>query len=74
MVELRTGFLTNSGLCHLHGLRPPLVHKNFKTANVLVDENFIAKVTDAGVSKLLEMIEEAGPSYISSANVFRDPE
>ncbi|GMY27672.1 proline-rich receptor-like protein kinase PERK3 [Fagus crenata] len=62
------------GLCHLHGLRPPLVHKNFKTANVLVDENFIAKVTDAGVSKLLEMIEEAGPSHISSANVFRDPE
>ncbi|XP_075653466.1 proline-rich receptor-like protein kinase PERK3 [Castanea sativa] len=62
------------GLCHLHGLRPPLVHNNFKTANVLVDSNYIAKVSDAGVSKLLEMIEEAGPSHMSSANVFRDPE
>ncbi|RXH72043.1 hypothetical protein DVH24_025544 [Malus domestica] len=47
------------GLSHLHGLKPPIVHKNFKTANVLVDENFIAKVADAGISKLLEKIEEA---------------
>ncbi|XP_030551472.1 putative serine/threonine-protein kinase isoform X2 [Rhodamnia argentea] len=52
------------GLCHLHSLRPPLVHKNFKTANVLVDENFIAKVSDAGLTELLEKIkiEEAGAS------------
>ncbi|KAF3456185.1 hypothetical protein FNV43_RR00835 [Rhamnella rubrinervis] len=62
------------GLCHLHGLKPPIIHKNFKTANVLVDENFIAKVADAGVSRLLEKIEEAGPSYTSSVNVFQDPE
>lgn len=62
------------GLCHLHGLKPPLVHRNFKTANVLVDENFIAKVADAGVSKLLQGMEEAGPSRTSSVNVFQDPE
>ncbi|XVF66262.1 hypothetical protein PTKIN_Ptkin10aG0021000 [Pterospermum kingtungense] len=62
------------GLSHLHGLKPPLIHKNFKTANVLVDEDFIAKVADAGVSMLLEKIEEAGPSHTSSINVFRDPE
>ncbi|EOY06443.1 hypothetical protein QUC31_016275 [Theobroma cacao] len=62
------------GLCHLHGLKPPLIHKNFKTANVLVDEDFIAKVADAGFSMLLEKIEEAGPSHTSSVNVFQDPE
>ncbi|KAJ4823476.1 hypothetical protein Tsubulata_034637 [Turnera subulata] len=62
------------GLSHLHRLNPPLVHKNFKTANVMVDENFIVKVADAGISKLLENIEEAGPSGASSINHFRDPE
>lgn len=51
-----------------------MVHKNFKTANVLVDEDFNAKVADAGVPKLLEKIEEAGPSRSSSVNVFQDPE
>ncbi|ONI28378.1 hypothetical protein PRUPE_1G139900 [Prunus persica] len=62
------------GLCHLHGLKPPMVHKNFKTANVLVDEDFIAHVADAGIAKLLEKIEEAGPSRTSSVNIFQDPE
>lgn len=62
------------GLCHLHGLKPPLVHRNFKTANVLVDENFIAKVADAGVWKLLQRIEEGGPSCTASVTVFQDPE
>ncbi|KAF8392559.1 hypothetical protein HHK36_022904 [Tetracentron sinense] len=66
---------TAKGLCYLHSLTPPLVHKNFKTANVLVDENFIAKVAEAGISKLLERIEDAGPSSRETAgDVFRDPE
>ncbi|KAJ0092265.1 hypothetical protein Patl1_25115 [Pistacia atlantica] len=62
------------GLCHLHSLRPSLLHKNFKTANVLVDENFIAKVADVGISTLLEKLEETGPSHMTNVNVFRDPE
>ncbi|XWS66029.1 hypothetical protein CRYUN_Cryun05aG0165000 [Craigia yunnanensis] len=62
------------GLCRLHGLKPPLVHNNFKTANVLVDENFIAKVADAGVLKLLQRMEEAGLSCTSRVTVFQDPE
>ncbi|XP_071724937.1 probable serine/threonine-protein kinase PBL2 [Rutidosis leptorrhynchoides] len=49
------------GLCHLHSLDPPIVHKNFKTANVLVDQDFTAKVSDAGVSILLENIQEQQP-------------
>nr|GMC53295.1 putative serine/threonine-protein kinase isoform X1 [Ipomoea batatas] len=34
----------------------PVVHRNFKTAMWLVDENFIAKVADAGISRLLKEI------------------
>lgn len=62
-----------AGLCHLHSLCPPALHNNFKTANVLVDENFIAKVADAGMSKLLEKIGDANPSS-SNFNAFKDPE
>ncbi|KAM7488193.1 hypothetical protein LguiB_025677 [Lonicera macranthoides] len=62
------------GLCHLHSQQPPLLHCNFKTANVLVDEDFIAKVADAGVTKLLEKIEDAGPSCSTRLDVFKDPE
>ncbi|CAA7398448.1 unnamed protein product [Spirodela intermedia] len=61
------------GLCHLHGLVPPLVHKNFKTSNVLVDENFIAKVADAGIIDLLRETGCGSPQILGS-NVFQDPE
>ncbi|KAL8228595.1 hypothetical protein R6Q59_000012 [Mikania micrantha] len=50
------------GLAHLHSLSPRLAHKDFKTANVLVDENFIAKVADAGVRNFLGRVDSAGPS------------
>ncbi|KAG6505122.1 hypothetical protein ZIOFF_037470 [Zingiber officinale] len=59
------------GLTHLHSLAPPLVHKNFKTSNILVDENFIAKVADAGILKLLQGSQEV--QHQGSKNAFQDP-
>lgn len=63
------------GLAHLHSMSPPLVHKNFKTANVLVDENFIAKVADAGIRNLLGRFNVGGPSGRTTADdIFLAPE
>jgi serine/threonine protein kinase len=64
------------GLSHLHNLRPRLVHKDFKTSNVLVDENFIAKVADAGVRNFLGRVDmAAGPSSQQTADqMFLAPE
>lgn len=63
------------GLAHLHSLSPRLVHKDFKTANVLVDENFIAKVADAGLHHFLGRVELAGPSSkITADEIFLAPE
>ncbi|XP_039146574.1 probable serine/threonine-protein kinase PBL28 isoform X1 [Dioscorea cayenensis subsp. rotundata] len=63
------------GLSHLHSIVPPLVHRNFKTSNVLVDENFIAKVADAGIIRFIQNIEDVGTSEGSHhQNIFRDPE
>ncbi|KAK3038991.1 hypothetical protein RJ639_027476 [Escallonia herrerae] len=62
------------GLCHLHSQQPPIVHRNLKTSNVLIDESLIVKVADAGVSRLLERIEDAGPSHSTRVDVFEDPE
>ncbi|KAI3895236.1 hypothetical protein MKW92_001066 [Papaver armeniacum] len=64
-----------NGLAHLHTMSPPLVHKNFKTANVLVDENFIAKVADAGIRNLLGKVEMAGTSsQVMADHIFLAPE
>ncbi|KAM7502084.1 hypothetical protein LguiB_000988 [Lonicera macranthoides] len=60
------------GLEHLHSLVPPVLHTRFKTRNVLVDENFVAKVSDFGLSKLLLEANHAGSS--SAFDCFLDPE
>ncbi|XP_020094845.1 probable serine/threonine-protein kinase PBL21 isoform X1 [Ananas comosus] len=62
-------------LSHLHSLNPPMVHMNFKTANVLVDEDFIPKVADAGLRSLLDRVDGAGPSSRTATDdPFLDPE
>lgn len=64
-----------AGLAHLHSLSPRLVHKDFKTANVLVDENFIAKVADAGLRNFLRNDNIAGPSSkVTADEIFLAPE
>ncbi|KAK2665981.1 hypothetical protein Ddye_004555 [Dipteronia dyeriana] len=63
------------GLAHLHSLSPRLIHKDFKTANVLVDKKFIAKVADAGLRNFLGRIDVAGPSsQVTADEIFLSPE
>ncbi|KAI4339483.1 hypothetical protein MLD38_024425 [Melastoma candidum] len=63
------------GLAHLHSLTPRLIHKDFKTANVLVDENFIPKVADAGLRNFLGKSDPAGPSsQVTVDEIFLAPE
>jgi hypothetical protein len=51
-----------------------VVHNNFKTSNVLVDENFIAKVADAGIIRLIQGSDNVGPSNRPSGSIHQDPE
>ncbi|XP_044477516.1 probable serine/threonine-protein kinase PBL28 isoform X2 [Mangifera indica] len=60
------------GLEHLHSLVPPLFHMHFRTRNVLLDENFTAKVSDYGLSKLVTEDHHVGSS--SAIDCFLDPE
>nr|AFK35308.1 unknown [Lotus japonicus] len=63
------------GLAHIHSLSPRLVHKDFKTANVLVDENFIAKVADAGLKHFLGRVDIVGSSsQVAADEIFLAPE
>lgn len=40
------------GMAFLHGSTPPIIHRDLKTQNILIDENWNCKVCDFGLSRI----------------------
>ncbi|XWS30901.1 hypothetical protein CRYUN_Cryun23aG0031100 [Craigia yunnanensis] len=53
------------GLKYLHAENPKIIHRDIKPSNILLDENWVAKVSDFGLSRL-------GPTSLSRSHVTTD--
>ena len=40
------------GLLYLHELRPPVLHRDVKPSNILIDADGIARLADTGLAKV----------------------
>ncbi|KAF8102414.1 hypothetical protein N665_0198s0118 [Sinapis alba] len=63
------------GLEYLHiGCTPPMVHRDIKTANILLDENFKAKLADFGLSRSFQGGGKQESTVIAGTLGYLDPE
>ncbi|XP_021765438.1 putative leucine-rich repeat receptor-like serine/threonine-protein kinase At2g19230 [Chenopodium quinoa] len=65
------------GLEYMHsGCKPPIVHRDMKTSNILLDENMHAKISDFGISKSfsIESTESGLNTKVMGTHGYVDPE
>ncbi|KAG7606673.1 Protein kinase domain [Arabidopsis thaliana x Arabidopsis arenosa] len=75
-IRLRIALEAALGLEYLHiGCKPPMVHRDVKTANILLDENFKAKLADFGLSRSFQGgCESQELTVIAGTPGYLDPE
>ena len=53
-----------AGMAHLHSRSPPLLHRDLRSPNILVDSSWRAKIADLGLSKIAEEAMAASSTLV----------
>ncbi|CAN8277007.1 unnamed protein product [Cochlearia groenlandica] len=62
-IRVRIAHGVARGLAYLHGLTKPIIHRDIKSSNVLLDSDFVAHIADFGLAR---MMEDASRSHVST--------
>ncbi|CAH8381628.1 unnamed protein product [Eruca vesicaria subsp. sativa] len=79
-IRFKIIYETACGLAFLHNSKPePIVHRDLKPGNILLDKNFVTKIGDVGLAKLIseeapESVTVYRNSTIAGTLYYLDPE
>ncbi|KMZ74531.1 Receptor-like protein kinase [Zostera marina] len=68
--RLRIATEVAQGLCYMHhNCNPPVIHRDLKSSNILLDHEFNSKVADFGLAKLLVQSSEASTTSTLAGSI-----
>ena len=62
------------GLAFLHGSERPVIYRDFKTSNILLDESYEAHLTDFGIAKNISLGKAHTSTLVMGTIGYIDPE
>ena len=79
-IRFRIAFEIACGLAFLHNAKPePIVHRDLKPGNILLDGNYVSKIGDVGLAKMIsdivpDSVTEYRESILAGTLIYMDPE